>query len=57
MENASKALIIAGSVLLAMLVIGTLIFMFSTLSNLKQTEADVATAEKLAEYNKQIETI
>lgn len=56
MENASKALIIAGSVLLAMLVIGTLIFMFSTLSNLKQTEADVATAEKLAEYNKQIET-
>ena len=55
MENASKALIIAGSVLLAMLVIGTLVFMFSSLSNIQQTEADSSTAEKLAEYNRQIE--
>ena len=55
MENASKALIIAGSVLLAMLIIGTLIFMFTNLSNLRQTEADSSTVQKLEEYNRQIE--
>ena len=55
MENASKALIIAGSVLLAMLIIGTLIFMFTNLSNLKQIEADSSTVQKLEEYNRQIE--
>ena len=55
MENASKALIIAGSVLLSMLVIGTLVFMFNTLRDLQQTEADASTVEKLAEYNRQIE--
>lgn len=56
MENASKALIIAGSVLLSILIIGSLVFMFNTLSNLKSTEASSADAQKLAEYNSQIET-
>ena len=56
MENASKALIIAGSVLLAMLIIGSLVFMFNTLSELRQTEANAEDVEQLAKYNRQIET-
>lgn len=55
MENASKALIMASSVLLAILIIGALVFMYSSLSNLKSTEATSEEVEKLAEYNKQIE--
>ena len=39
MENASKALIMAGSVLLSLLIIGALVFMFDSLKGLKQTEA------------------
>lgn len=56
MENASKALIMAGSVLLAILIIGSLVFMFNTLSNLKNTEASAEDVEQLAKYNRQIET-
>ena len=56
MENASKALIMAGSVLLAILIIGSLVFMFNTLSELKNTEASAEDVEQLAKYNRQIET-
>ena len=56
MENASKALIMAGSVLLAILVIGSLVFMFNTISELKNTEASAEDVEQLAKYNRQIET-
>lgn len=35
MENASKALIMAGSVLLSLLIITTLVFMFGKLGDLK----------------------
>lgn len=56
MENASKALIMAGSVLLSLLIIGALVFMFDSLKGLKQTEATSEEVQKLAEYNKQIET-
>ena len=55
MENASRALIIAGSVLLAILVIGMLVLMFNTISELKSTEASSEEVEKLAQYNRQIE--
>ena len=37
MENASKALIIAGSVLIALMIIGALLLMFSNLSNYQST--------------------
>ncbi len=40
MENASKALIIAGSVLISLLVIAALVFMFNQLSDLRQTQED-----------------
>ena len=55
MENESRALIIAGSVLLAILVIGMLVLMFNTISELKSTEASSEEVEKLAQYNRQIE--
>ena len=47
MENASKALIMAGSVLLAILIIGALVYTFNLMSNLKTTEQRSAEAEKL----------
>ena len=56
MENASKALIMAGSVLLAMLIIGALVFTISTISSMHQTEDSMEDAEKLAEFNRQIQT-
>ena len=56
MENASKALIMAGSVLLALLIISTLVFMFGKLGDLKNSEASAEEVKKLAEYNRQIET-
>ena len=56
MENASKALIIAGSVLLAVLILTTLVFTFNQISNLKQVEANSEEEKVLAQYNKQIES-
>lgn len=56
MENASKALIMAGSILLTLLIITALVFMFGKLSDLKNSEADAEEVKKLAEYNRQIET-
>lgn len=56
MENASKALVIAGSVLLAVLILTALIFTFNQISNLKQIEANSEEEKVLAQYNKQIES-
>ena len=55
MENASKALIIAGSVLLAVLIITALIYTFSQISSLKQVEVSSEEEKILAQYNKEIE--
>ena len=40
MENASKALLMAASVLVALIIIGVLVWMFTSISNTQQTEAD-----------------
>lgn len=56
MENASKALIIASSVLLAVLIITALIYTFSQISSLKQVEASSEEEKILAQYNKEIES-
>lgn len=56
MENASKALIIAGSVLLAVLIITALIYTFSQISSLKQVEASSEEEKILAQYDKEIES-
>ena len=55
MENASKALIMAGSVLLALVIISALVFMFNSLRGLKTEEANSDEAKKLAEFNQKIE--
>lgn len=50
MENASKALIMAGSVLLAILVIGLLVIGYQELSRLEQTKEDSEYLSKVDEY-------
>ena len=56
MENASKALIMAGSVLLSVLIISALVFLFNQIGVFKRSEVSEKDIEKLAEYTKQIET-
>lgn len=56
MENASKALIMAGSVLLSVLIISALVLLFNQIGAFKRSEVSEKDIEKLAEYTKQIET-
>lgn len=56
MENASKALIMAGGILISILIIGVVVYMFSTSSGLftnKQTEEEI---RQLKEFNDQYES-
>ena len=55
MENASKALIMAGSVLLSIMVIGLLVFGYAQISNLEQTRSDTEANSKIDAYMQQIE--
>ena len=56
MENASKALIIAGSVLIALMIIGALLLMFNNLSSYQNTETQGAREAQVVEFNNQYET-
>ena len=53
MENASKALIMAGSVLIALVIISLLVMFFDNLQSLQKTELTVEEAQKSEEFNKQ----
>lgn len=53
MENASRALIMAGAVLLALIIIGALVFFFNNLSNLQATKQSSEEIIQAAEFNKQ----
>ena len=55
MENASKALIIAGSVLIALLIIGALVLMFSNLTSYQKTNTETAREAQIVEFNNQYE--
>lgn len=55
MENASKALIMAGSVLMAVLVIGALMFMYNQLTDVEQTKTDNDELRKMEDYSKHFE--
>ncbi len=55
MENASKALIMAGGILIALLVIGLLVFFYNNLSSLKSIEQSGEELEVVTEFNKQYE--
>ena len=53
MENASKALIMAGGVFISLLVIGLLVFFFNNLSDLQRIEQSSEETQTIAEFNKQ----
>ena len=55
MENASKALIMAGSVLIAILVIRMLIYGYNQLSDAERTTDNAQLTDQLAEYMRQFE--
>ena len=53
MENASKALLIAGGVLIAILIIGLLITSFSTISEFQMSQLSEQEQEELIAFNEQ----
>lgn len=55
MENASKALIMAGSILIAIMVIGLLVYGYNQMSDLEQTKEDAKITDTLAEYMRRFE--
>lgn len=56
MENASKALIIAGSVLIALMIIGALVLMFSNLTSYQETNTQNTREAQITEFNNQYTT-
>lgn len=56
MENASKALIMAGGVLIAILIISLFVYMFTSMSGVFQTQEDIKVVAEIEEYNKQYES-
>lgn len=56
MENASKALIIAGSVLIALLIIGALMLMFNNLTRYQNVGTENEKEAQVVEFNNQYET-
>ena len=56
MENASKALIMAGSVLIALMIIGALILMFNNLTAYQETDTRSTRSAQISEFNSQFET-
>lgn len=56
MENATKALEMAGSVLIGMLIIGALVFGYTKISETKQVEQDSLSSQQAADFNKKFES-
>ena len=56
MENASKALIIAGSVLIALIIIGALVLMFSNLTAYQRNNTQTTREAQIVEFNRDYET-
>lgn len=56
MENASKALIIAGSVLIAMLVLSIFIWGWNRVSNYQKAKEDIDTVQQIFQKNKELES-
>lgn len=55
MENASKALLMAGAVLIALLIIAVLLYTFGNMSEYFNTEDNLEKTEQLTAFNKQYE--
>lgn len=56
MENASKALVMAGGVLIAIMVIALAFLVFNNLSESRQTDEEMIKAKQTAEFNKEFES-
>lgn len=56
MENASRALIMAGSILIALMIIGALLLMFNNLSSYQDTNIQTEREAQVLEFNNQYET-
>lgn len=56
MENASKALIMAGSILIALMIIGALLLMFNNLTNYQSTDVQTTREAQVIQFNNQYET-
>ena len=56
MENASKALIIAGSMLIALMIIGALLLMFNSLSSYQDTGTKNTREAQIISFNNQYES-
>ena len=52
MENASKALLIAGGILVSILVITVFIYMITRISEFRRSNEDLARIENVSEFNK-----
>lgn len=55
MENASKALLIAGGILLAILIMSALVFMFSATKNFSTSQEAKTLAKQISEFNSEYE--
>lgn len=56
MENASKALIMAGSVLIALMIIGALLLMINNLSSYQESDTVTTREAQVIDFNNQYET-
>ena len=56
MENASKALIMAGSILFTILVVGMMMFFFSRYRELPQKQEEALETEQVAKFNQEYES-
>ena len=56
MENASKALIMAGALLISLVIISALILMFSNLSSYQETSTQGERSAQVVEFNNRFET-
>ena len=56
MENASKALLMAGAILISLIVISAFVFAYRDLTSVKRQEAENQKVEEIAEFNKSFES-
>lgn len=56
MENASKALIMAGGILIALMIIGALLLMFNSISSYQDTNTQTNREAQIVDFNNQYET-
>jgi len=55
MENASKALLIAGGVLIALIILAMLLAMFDSMSNIQKEHEEQTKIEQIAAFNSEFE--